>query len=133
MIMAPRHHLLITQASRFILVGGTSFIIDFGAYYILTRFGHFPYFLSRVFSVSLALIWNFTCNRYWTFRAGSGILSKQIVKYLIVIVSTSLANLGLMKFGVEILRLPDLLVLVVVAGFLALVNFILHRFWSFKI
>lgn len=117
---------------KFAVTGGLAFAIDFGIYLGLTRIGHLPYLLSRSISISLAMIWNFTLNRYWTFQAHTGQVSRQIARFTIVMVSTSLLSLALMRVGVTNLHLNDLLVLIVVSLLIMAVNFTAHQQWSYK-
>lgn len=117
---------------KFAFVGGSAFVIDFAIYFVLTRFGHIPYIASRIVSISLAMIWNFTMNRNWTFQAKTGKVRRQAPRFLIVMALTSLLNLVLMRVGVSSLHLNDLLVLVVVSLLIMLINFSAHQLWSYK-
>jgi len=117
---------------KFAITGGTALAIDIAIYVVLTRFGHMPYFISRAISLSIAVVWNFTVNRHWTFEAGTGKVSQQAPKFLTVIIATSLINLGLMRIGVSYLHLNDLLVLIGNSVLIVLINFSAHYFWSYK-
>jgi putative flippase GtrA len=64
----PWHRLI-----KFAITGGTAFAIDFSIYFVLTRFFHVPYLVSRTFSIGAAFTWNFLLNRNWTFRATEGL------------------------------------------------------------
>lgn len=116
---------------RFIVTGGTALAIDMAIYFVLTRYGHLYYLWSRVISLAVAIIWNFTVNRQWTFRAVSGDVMIQVSRFLAVILVTSLANLMLMHVGISYLHLNDLFVLVFVSGFITIFNFTAHSFWSY--
>ena len=117
---------------KYAVTGGTAIAIDFAIYVVLTRFGHLPYLASRAVSFSLALFWNFTVNRNWTFQAKTGKVSQQAPRFLIVMALTLLLNLILMRIGVSNLHLNDLFVLVVVTSLTAIVNFSAHLLWSYK-
>jgi len=119
------------RLTRFVIIGGGAFVIDFGLYYIFTRFGHFPYLASRTVSITLSMIWNFFLNRSWTFQATNGPITRQATRFIIVMVATSLLNLALMHVGVSTLHLNDLLTLVAVTGLITLVNFVFHQAWSY--
>lgn len=121
------------QAIRFLVVGGVAFIIDGGGYYVLTRFCRIYYIDARIISLSVSLIWNFILNRYWTFNAKSGVVSKQLIRFSIVIILTSALNVLLMKISVGTLHLPDMPVLIAVSAMIAVINFVLHRYWSYKV
>ncbi len=117
---------------KFTFVGGTAFAMDFVIYLLLTRVGHAPYLLSRVISIGAAFAWNFTLNRQWTFRAHEGKVARQAGRFLVVMVLTSLLNLGLMHVGVSRLHLNDVAVMVGVSLLIMGVNFLAHSLWSYK-
>ncbi len=122
----PWHRLI-----KFAIVGGSSFVIDFGFYFVFTRFAHIPYIASRTMSIALAFIWNFLLNRQWTFQARSGKMSHQAARFLVVMTITSFLNLLLMRLGVSRWHLNDLLVLVVVSILIMGINFTAHHLWSY--
>lgn len=77
-----RHHFV-----RYLLVGGTTFIIDFGLLY--TLHGHFKLNLGASTSVAywVSIAYNFTLNRYWTFDAREKeSLARHITTYMILLI-----------------------------------------------
>ena len=120
------------RLARFIITGGAALLIDVVIYFILTRYFDIYYLLSRTFSLGIAIVWNFSVNRHWTFEAASGRVKEQVLKFLVVIGSTSLLSLVLMHIGVSYLHLNDLLVLLVASVITTLINFLAHSFWSYK-
>ncbi len=77
-----RHHFV-----RYLLVGGTTFIIDFGLLVILH--GHFKLNLGASTSVAywISIMYNFTLNRYWTFDAREkDSLARHITTYFILLI-----------------------------------------------
>lgn len=116
---------------KFIITGGVALLIDVVIYFILTRYFDIYYLLSRAISLGIAIVWNFTVNRFWTFQATSGKIRGQALRFLTVIISTSLLSLGLMHIGVSLLYLDDLFVLLTVAVITTLINFSAHSFWSY--
>ena len=117
---------------KFGVVGGTALALDFGIYFLLTRFGHLPYLGSRAISIASAFAWNFTLNRYWTFKAHTGDVRRQATRFTITMVCTSLLNLGLMHVGVSILHGPDLLVILIVSALIMGINYLVHSLWSYR-
>lgn len=117
---------------KFGMVGGSAFAIDFVIYVGLTRVGHLPYLLSRTISLAIAMVWNFTLNRNWTFRAREGKVQHQATRFLIVMGLTSLLSLGLMRVGVSYFHWHDLLVMIGVSLLIMLINFLAHQAWSYK-
>jgi putative flippase GtrA len=116
---------------KFSIIGGSALVIDIGIYIFLTRIEHIQYIISRLISLSIAIFWNFNLNRHWTFQAVSEKVNRQFVKFLIVIISTSLLSLILMKIGVSVLHIYDLLVIIIVSFLILLINFFAHYFWSY--
>lgn len=53
--------------SKFLVVGVTGFVVDFGIFNLLLRALNFPPVLAQAISFTLAAINNFTWNRYWTY------------------------------------------------------------------
>ena len=116
---------------KFVITGGVALTIDIAIYYALTRYGGVYYLLARTLSLGVAILWNFSINRYWTFQATEGGVGRQASRFVIVIVSTSLMSLGLMKLGVSILHFHDMIVLLAVSVVTTLLNFSAHYFWSY--
>ncbi len=52
---------------RYVFVGGTSFILDFGVLVLLHEPGHASLLVAASVSYWLAITYNFLLNRYWTF------------------------------------------------------------------
>ncbi len=116
---------------KFAITGGFALIIDIAIYFMLTRYGHVSYIVSRSISLGIAIIWNFTVNRYWTFQAIDGKMRDQVPRFLAVIIATSLLSLFLMRIGVSNLHINDLAVLLIVVPITTLINFFAHYFWSY--
>jgi putative flippase GtrA len=53
--------------AKFLVVGTTGFIVDFGVFNLLLRALNFPPVLAQAISFTLAAINNFLWNRYWTY------------------------------------------------------------------
>lgn len=119
------------KLTKFVITGGIALGIDVAIYYLLTRYGQMYYLLARAFSLGVAIIWSFTINRQWTFRAIEGDARKQAAKFVIVILTTSLLSIGLMHIGVTVLHFHDLAVILVVSVITTLINFSAHSLWSY--
>lgn len=67
---------------KFCMVGGIATLIDFmffNAFFILSGF----FIISRVMGILISMIFNFSSNKYFTFKA-KGNTSNQLIKYIIV-------------------------------------------------
>ena len=119
------------KLTKFVITGGIALAIDVAIYYLLTRHGDVYYLLARTISLGVAILWNFSINRFWTFQATTGDVRWQALKFVVVIGATSLLSLALMHVGVTILEFHDLLVLLSVAVLTTLINFSAHSLWSY--
>ena len=56
-----------TRFTKFLAVGLTGFVVDFGVFNLLLKALNFPPVLAQAISFSLAAVNNFMWNRYWTY------------------------------------------------------------------
>jgi len=59
-----RHHFI-----RYLLIGGTTFIIDFGLLYTLKTRVHTSLVVATSVGYWVSILYNFTMNRWWSFSA----------------------------------------------------------------
>ncbi|MDB5287154.1 MAG: hypothetical protein JWR05_2103 [Mucilaginibacter sp.] len=83
----------IQSASKFIVVGGISTIINYGVFYILLRYFKVNYLVASISGYITGLIVGFGLNNFWTFN------TKQVkLKIVISYVLVYLFSLGLSSF-----------------------------------
>ena len=71
--------------SKFLVVGVTGFVVDFGVFNLLLRALNFPPVLAQAISFSLAAINNFLWNRYWTYPESRAFpLVPQFLQFFII-------------------------------------------------
>ncbi len=92
--------------------------------------------IAQIIAIGVITVYNFTLNKYWTFKTKEkGLLfniKKQFVRYIIVGLSGVIVNLTLTYFfGVVLLWNPYIAVSI---GFIVSVftNFILNDYWTFN-
>lgn len=74
-----------TRFLKFAVVGTIGAIVDFGTFNLLTKFLQVNPVLASVLSFTVAIISNFTWNRYWTYPdSRSKPLGKQVLEFGIV-------------------------------------------------
>lgn len=124
------------QVIKFSLVGTLAAAIDFGGYFLLTRFFLWfaeHYIVASFITSSLAVTAAFVNNRRWTFRANGMTIAPQYTRYVAVYVLGILWQNFLLLTFVELVGIPDWMakvaaVLVVAFGW----NFLLAKFWVFR-
>jgi putative flippase GtrA len=84
------------ELARFVLVGGTGFLIDGGVLSYLLGL-EWPVALARVVSFTLAVAWTYALNRKLTFkvrRASGGVEQRTALGYGVIQVMGALTNLA---------------------------------------
>jgi putative flippase GtrA len=122
------------QFIKFCLVGGTSAAMNFVVLYFLTELFDVWYVYSAIFGFIVSATFNFSANKFWTFRSqqkGMAALG-QAVRYIIVMVSGLIINTVLIYSFTEFERLDYRLSWVLATGLVTLWNFCLNRLWTFK-
>ena len=71
------------EKARFVLVGMTNTVIDFGILFLLSSFG-LPILTANIISTTVAFCFSFFANRKFTFKAIDGNLKRQIPLFIIV-------------------------------------------------
>lgn len=89
---------------KFVIVGGSGFIIDSIILYILALQLHFPPWFAKLISAEAAIISNFTLNNFWSFshkQINSG--KKSYVKGLVKFNIVSGGNILIQMIGIQTL------------------------------
>lgn len=119
---------------KFLIVGGLSFLIYSGAYLVLTRWV-FPtanLTLMSALSICISGLFNFAAHRGWTYRATHTSSRSQIGRYLAVVISSAVLQTFLFWLSVERLGIPDVYVLIPIAGICAIFTYFTHRLFTFR-
>ena len=122
------------RVMKFLIVGGSSAVINFAIYFSLTEWFNIWYVISAILSFIVAAIFNFCINKFWTFRSlnrGRDAYG-EIVKFLVVYVSGLVINTALIYFFKEAGGLDYRLSWVVATGIVTFWNFGLSQFWTFR-
>lgn len=53
---------------KFFIIAGIGFLLNTGIVALATEGFFLHYLLSQVLATGIVLVWNFSCNRWWTFR-----------------------------------------------------------------
>jgi putative flippase GtrA len=77
---------------KFMVVGTIGFVVDFGTLNLLVLLVGLPVLIANTISFSLAVISNYTWNRFWTYPDSR---SKRIRSQLIQFVVVNVAGLGI--------------------------------------
>lgn len=120
------------RLTKFVLVGGSSFLLFIGIYTLLARFlwPDASRTLLTFCSSLLSAVYNFSVHRFWTFRSRA-FVGSALARYFVVMGIATIEQTVLFYVGHEVLHLFDYLVQVLVAAPVALTTYLLHRFFTF--
>lgn len=83
---------LITQIFRFLIIGGTAFVIDYALLYILTEYFDIYYLISSTISFIVSLIFNYIASIKWVFETKE---EDSQTKKLTIFITLSIIGLGI--------------------------------------
>ena len=131
---------LVAQLVRFGLVGGVGFVIDTGVFNLLRvsvlspeHVPHGPIY-AKVISTTLAIIFNWIGNRFWTFRdRRRPHLVREGLEFAIVSVGGLLIGLACLWVSHYLLGFTSLLADNISANVIGLVLGTVFRFWLYRV
>ncbi len=130
--------------SKFLIVGTIGFVVDFGTLTLLKELFQTPTLIANTISFSMAVISNFTLNRYWTYPdSREKKLSSQLGQFAVVSIVGLVINNTLLLLlegpfdslletvGIFVGRgyIPAKMVATVVVLFW---NFFVNRYWTYN-
>jgi dolichol-phosphate mannosyltransferase len=132
---------------KFCIVGGSGVIVNYGLYWILTRFAGFAPIadtssgilsgnLALTISIETSIITNFTLNNFFTFSdrntGGVGGFFRRLLNFNLICIIGGLIQIGVANLFAVVFGLNDLvsvLIGIVVAFFW---NYLVNNFWTWK-
>lgn len=119
------------QFAKYFIVGFSGLFLDMGTLIVFKEyFGWTPVLVVVVNQIFL-LIYNFTLNKYWSFKSKT-LPHKQIVRYLILAGCNYLFSILIMYFfshkmgwDYRLVRLSTIIVMVIW-------NFFLYKYWVYR-
>lgn len=124
---------LVIQITKFVFVGGASFVLDFILYYLFTRFVHIPEMLAQMMSFTISLIFNYVLSMRYVFES-----KDDLKKHHEFIIFATLSGLGaglnwlLFYLMVYVLSINDLITKIIVAGIVMVFNFVTRKIFLEK-
>ncbi len=94
--------------TKFVVVGGLSFILDMGLYYAFSQIT--LTLIAKALGVGVATLFNYKCNKYWTWESKKSKTqlfkpSETLKKYLVLYTCSGLINVVSNEFFLR--TLPD--------------------------
>lgn len=121
------------QFLKFILVGAFCNLLAIASLYCFTEILGLYYLLSVLIILIYGNFIGFCLNKLYTFRTLGKYFWRELWKYYSVMLSGFALNLGSIYILVDILKIWYIYAAVIVSVGLLFLNFLLHKYWSFKI
>ena len=117
---------------KYAFVGSLGTAIDLGSLYVFVDILHIHLLVSTAMSFILAVVNNFTLNKYWTFQNKGSIVRKQFIKFLIASMTGLLLTeifVALFVYGLQIWYMVAKLL---TTGLVLTWNVLANKYWTFK-
>ncbi len=112
---------------RYILVGGTAFLIEYASYLILLNLLHIDYIVAGIIVYSIIFWFVFYMNRSWSFQSEAAVLP-QLIKYLLLFGFNNLVgNIWLMRFLTETLGISPLISPIIKMACIVIWNYFIYK------
>ena len=129
----------VTRFVKFSIVGAIGAVIDFALLNLLRGVFGWPLFWANTVSVSVAILSNFTWNRFWTYpESRTRKKRKQLPQFVLINIVGLLIN-NLIVVGLDALLVPYIgepwsynLAKAVAIGVVLFWNFGINRLWTYR-
>ncbi len=118
------------QAGRFLIVGGSAFLIGLASLEILTRIGLSPY-IAQFPVLGLAVTYTWACNRRWTFAQQQQPSWQEYGRYVLASLGGMAVN-ALVFSGLTYTGLPTYAAFSLATLAAMFANFAGYRFFAFN-
>lgn len=118
--------------ARYIVVGLSNTLIYSGLLWFFLAMDRFAYPTSIAFAFSLAMIFQYFANKYYTFEVRSLSVS-EVIRYFVLAGLNYIISVFLVWIGLDLLHLNFLAASVISAGFVAGFGFLMSMLWVYKV
>ena len=117
---------------RYLLIGGTTFVLDFGIFNFLSVMLDVKPIVANLTSTFLSLFYNFSMSNFWTFKLGKVQQMKKLSRYAVLAVINYIFGNLAMYFFIEDTTLNHNLAKAIITMMIVSWNFVLYKKWVFK-
>ena len=117
---------------KFGIVGVMNTVVDFLVYTLLVSVLGWGLYISQVVSYSCGMLNSYVVNRKWTFSTKNGFFSKELVRFILLNLSTMLLGMIIIWVCTEHLMLHKLIAKLISTVLVLVINFLVSNFWVFR-
>lgn len=114
------------------VVGGLSAAISFASFAILWDVLHVYYKIAVTISYFLAILFNFLCNRRFTFQSSGSNVIDHMYRYITMVLLNYAITMVIVHMSVKWFDLSPYVGLIAAAVVTAITGFTLSKFWVFS-
>lgn len=127
-----RHEVSYKEFFNYSVVGSVTAFLYFGVIVFATEILDFGYRIAVSVSYVIAVSFHFLANREFTFSASDGVVRKQIIRYLIVLLLNYLITICVVSYLVDSLVFSHYLAAIIAIGATVTVGYFTSKFWIFN-
>jgi putative flippase GtrA len=86
-------HTELRRTGKFLLFSCSAGLIELGSFALFNEVFHWPYWCAYLTALVLSVLWNFTCNRRYTFRSTEKVTRAMTLVFLYYCAFTPLSTL----------------------------------------
>ena len=132
MIEKIKNNKLMMQILKFGIVGGTSFIIDYGIFTILSQLLHVHYLISSILSFSISVIYNYILSIKWVFDVNKKQGIKEFITFIILSVIGLIINSIILYISVDLMHIHEMISKIIATALVMVYNFITRKIFIEK-
>lgn len=117
---------------KYATVGGFGFLIDFSTTWFFKEIAIINPFIANSFGFSMAVIWNFTLNKYWTFDQIKNSTKAQFLKFLIISITGLILNNVFLYLIITNNQINFYISKLIVIAIVFFWNYTLNVYYTFK-
>jgi len=121
------HH---QQIFRYLVVGGSGFVLDVGILYVLKQYVGASATLGVVCSQTVVILYNFLLNKYWSFQSAEN-GKVQFLKYISLVCINYTTGVGAMYLFHDVLGFYYITVRIVTVACFVPINFLAYKYWVY--
>ena len=130
--IALLEHLLTLNFIRYLIVGFTTFGLDFGLFHIFDTYTPLKGLPANMTTTLMSLSFNFYMSNFWTFKVGGKDKVKKLQRYSILAVFNYIFT-NIFFYVVNVLFGVNAIVTKVIAtGIIVCWNYFIYKLWVFK-